>query len=169
MARVAMLVGPMFEDVEFRVPYDELRKAGHEVTVVGQRRGEKLEGKRGEETIEAQAGVRDVEPQAFDALVIPGGFSPDHLRMNPDVVGWVRTFAHTHRPLAAVCHAPSLLIEADLVRGRRLTSWPSVRTDLLNAGAEWVDEKTVVDDSLITARKPDDLESFTQAILARLR
>ena len=169
MARVAMLVGEMFEDVEFRVPYEELRQAGHEVTVVGQKRGEKLEGKQGRERIETQAGVQDVEPESFDALVIPGGYGPDHLRMNHQVVDWGRGFAQTHRPLAAVCHAPSLLIDADLVRGRRLTSWPSVRVDLLNAGAEWVDEKTVVDDNLITARKPDDLEDFSQAILSRLR
>jgi protease I len=100
--------------------------------------------------------------------VIPGGYSPDKLRTNDDVVAFVRELGRAEKPVAAICHAGSLLIEADLVDGSRVTSWPSIKTDLVNAGAEWVDEPVVEDGYLITSRKPDDLDVFCEAILKRL-
>jgi protease I len=167
MAKIAVLLGAEFEDVEYQIPYERLREAGHEIQVLGSKAGAELVGKRGAKAkTEAAASERD--PSSFHALLIPGGHSPDHLRLDPTVVDFTKRFAETGRPMAVVCHGPQLLIEAGLVRGRRLTSWPSVRKDLENAGANWVDEEVVVDDALITSRKPDDLEAFSQALLDRL-
>lgn len=118
--------------------------------------------------MEIQAAAGDARASELDGLLIPGGYSPDHLRMNEDVVSFVRDFVRTGRPIAAVCHGPQLLIEADAVRGKEVTSWPSVRTDLINAGAHWVDQEVVEDGNLITSRKPDDLDGFSRAFLARL-
>lgn len=168
MSNVAILVGPDFEDSELTVPRDLLKEQGHDVTLLGRKAGETLEGKTEHTKITVDAHVRDHAASEFDALVIPGGFGPDQLRIDEDVVGFVREFAETGRPLAAVCHGPQLLIEAGVVGGKRMTSWPSVRTDLINAGAKWVDEEVVTDGSFITSRKPDDLEAFTQTLLQRL-
>jgi protease I len=168
MAQVAMLLGEEFEDVEFQIPYDRLREAGHEVEVLGEEQGKELVGKRGNIRKRVDAAAAERDPASYQALVIPGGHSPDHLRVNGDIVDFVKRFADTGRPMAVVCHGPQLLIEAELVRGKRLTSWPSVRKDLENAGADWVDEQVVFDGSLITSRKPDDLDAFSSALLDRL-
>jgi len=167
MARIAFVLGNDFEDSEFRQPFDTLRGAGNEVEVVGVKAGEVVRGKHGEQvTIDAAASERD--PTKFDAVVIPGGYSPDHLRMDKEVVRFVQGFVRNNKLVAAVCHGPQLLIEADAVEGKKLTSWPSVRTDLLNAGAKWVDREVVVDGTLITSRKPDDLPAFTAEIQKQL-
>jgi protease I len=164
MAKIAFVLGQDFEDSEFRRPYDALKAAGHELTVVGARRGEDVTGKRGRETFRIEATPRDVEPQGFAAVVIPGGYSPDHLRTDEEVVGFVRRMAEGDKVVAAICHGGSLLIEANVVRGRRLTSWPSIRTDLRNAGADWEDRSVVTDRRLVTSRKPDDIDAFVAAI-----
>lgn len=169
MAHIAMLLAADFEDSEFTVPYRRLNEAGHEVTIIGRQAGETLKGKRGAATAIVDRAAGETEPEQFDGLVIPGGYSPDHLRMDPNVVDFVRRLARAGRLIAAVCHGPQLLIEADQVRGRTLTSWPSVRTDLQNAGAHWVDRPVVEDGNLITSRQPDDLEMFSAAILRHLR
>ncbi len=168
MAKVAFVLADMFEDSEFRVPYDRIRDAGHEVTVVGQEAGKELEGKQGDEKVKPETTPDSVSPQDFDALVIPGGYSPDKLRTHEGLVKFVRAFFDADKPVAAICHAGSLLVEADAVRDRTVTSWPSVRTDMENAGAKWVDKEVVEDGNLITSRKPDDLDAFTGAILERL-
>lgn len=168
MAIIAFVVGPDFEDSEFRVPYDALRAAGHTVELLGSKAGETVKGKKQKEKIEIEAAVTDRRPELYDALVIPGGYSPDHLRTEDAVVDFVRDFVETGRPVAAICHGPQLLIEADAVGGKKLTSWPSVKTDLENAGASWVDQEVVVDGALVTSRKPDDLPAFTRAILEKL-
>jgi protease I len=105
--------------------------------------------------------VADADPDEYDALVLPGGVAnPDELRTHPEAVAFVRSFFESGKPVAAICHAPWTLIEAGVVDGRKLTSWPSLKTDLRNAGAEWVDEEVVVDSGLVTSRKPDDLDAF---------
>ena len=110
--------------------------------------------------------VDGADPDAYDALVLPGGVAnPDALRMDADAVAFVREFVESGKPVAAICHAPWILVEADVLRGRRLTSWPSLRTDIRNAGGEWVDEPVVVDGNLITSRRPDDLPAFNGALL----
>ena len=168
MAKVAFVLADGFEDAEFRVPYDRIREAGHEVTVIGTEAGTEVKGKKGEDTFTPEVTPDDVNAADFDALVIPGGYAPDKLRTHEGVVKFVQGVFGADKPVAAICHAGSLLVEADAVRGRTVTSWPSVRTDLVNAGAEWVDREVVEDGNLITSRKPDDLDAFTATILERL-
>jgi protease I len=118
------------------------------------------------DTFTVDAVVADADPTAYDGLVLPGGVAnPDALRTDDDAVAFVRDFVESDRPVAAICHAPWTLAEAGVLRGRRLTSWPSLQTDLRNAGAEWVDEEVVVDGRLVTSRKPDDLPAFNEAMV----
>jgi protease I len=168
MARIAMIADDMFEDVELRQPYDRLREAGHEVVLVGLEKGKQITGKQGREKRTIERGVQEVRAEEFDALVIPGGYSPDKLRTSRPMVAFTRAFFDQDKLVAAVCHAPSILIEADVTEGRTVTSWPSIRTDLINAGARWVDRALVEDGNLLTSRKPDDLPAFSEAILQRL-
>jgi protease I len=168
MARIAMIADDMFEDSELRQPLDRLREAGHEVILVGLEAGKQITGKRGEEKRTVERAAEDVSADEFDALVIPGGYSPDKLRTSRAMVAFTRAFFDQEKLVAAVCHAPWMLIEADVTEGRTVTSWPSIRTDLINAGARWVDREVVEDGNLITSRKPDDLPAFSQAILRRL-
>ena len=168
MAKVAFVLADDFEDSEFREPYERLKAEGHAVTVVGTEAGAEVTGKRGEERFTVEATPESVTAADFDALVIPGGYSPDKLRMHEGVVRLVKQFFGSDKPVAAICHGGSLLVEADAVEGRTVTSWPSVRTDLVNAGADWVDREVVVEGNLITSRKPDDLPAFCEAILDRL-
>ncbi len=164
MTRIAIIVADDFEDSELRVPYDQLREAGHQVLLVGVEANQKLTGKRGTEAITTDLAVGDLRAEELDALVIPGGFSPDKLRMDPRMVALTRAMYLAGKPVAAVCHAGSMLIEADIVDNRVVTSWPSIKTDLINAGARWVDREVVEDGNLITSRKPDDLVAFVGAI-----
>jgi len=165
MAKIAVPLAAGFEDSEFAKPAEMLKEAGHELVVIGQTLGEELEGKKGESFVTVEATPDQCKAEDFDAMLIPGGHSPDKLRMNPEIVELVTRFFELDKPVAAICHGPQLLIEAGVVEGRKLTSWPSVKTDLLNAGAEWVDKEVVEDDNLITSRKPEDLDAFTSALL----
>ncbi|HEX2041419.1 MAG TPA: type 1 glutamine amidotransferase domain-containing protein [Acidimicrobiales bacterium] len=168
MAKVAFVLDDLFEDSEFRVPYDRITDAGHEVTVIGTEAGKEVKGKQGEETFTVETTPDRVSPEDFDALVVPGGYAPDKLRMHEGTVKFVQGVFGADKPVAAICHAGSVLIEADAVRGRTVTSYPSIRTDLINAGAEWVDREVVEDGNLITSRNPGDLDAFCDAILKRL-
>ncbi|HEY1551053.1 MAG TPA: type 1 glutamine amidotransferase domain-containing protein [Kofleriaceae bacterium] len=164
MARIAFVVADDFEDSEFRKPYDALRAAGHQIEILGAEAGKTVTGKAQKEHAKIEAAASERDPNSFDALVIPGGYSPDHLRMNADVVKFVSAMVKRGKLIAAVCHGPQLLIEADAVNGKQLTSWPSVKKDLENAGAKWIDQEVVTDGKLITSRKPDDLPAFAKAI-----
>jgi len=168
MARIAFIADDLFEDSELRIPWDQLREAGHETVLVGLEKGKQIKGKKGKETFTTDASAKEVRADQFDALVIPGGFSPDRLRTDMDMVRLVRTMYTAGKPVAAVCHGPWMLIEADAVDGKTVTSWPSLKTDLINGGARWVDREVVEDDNIITSRKPDDLEAFSKAILRQL-
>lgn len=168
MSRIAFVVGEDFEDSEFRKPYDALRKAGHTVEVLGAKAGELVKGMKGKEEVTIEAAATERDPGTYDALVIPGGYSPDRLRIDAGVVAFVKRMVGDGKLVAAVCHGPQLLIEVDAVRGKTVTSWPSVKTDLKNAGAHWVDREVAVDGQLITSRKPEDLPAFAEAILANL-
>jgi deglycase len=166
MSKIAFLVDQMFEDSEFRIPYDRLRAAGHRVEILG--RGAQVEGYRHKERIAIEKPVAQAKVEDYDALVIPGGYSPDHLRTHGEAVAFTRAMGLANKPVAAVCHGPSLLIESDLVYGRQVTSWPSIKTDLINAGARWVDREVAIDGNIITSRRPDDLPAFSDAILRML-
>jgi protease I len=168
MAKVAFIMDEMFEDSEFRVPYDHVKEQGHEPVIIGLEANKQVEGKQHEEKVTIEKAIDDVSPQDFDAVVIPGGYSPDKIRSNEKMVSLVRSIYESEKPVAAVCHAPWMLAEADIIRGKTLTSWPSIKTDLKNAGAKWVDQEVVEDGNLITSRKPDDLEAFSKALLSQL-
>ena len=118
------------------------------------------------DSVDVDQTLDEAGPAHFDALLLPGGvMNPDHLRMDPKAVAFVRAFVADNKPIAAICHGPWTLVEADLVRGRTLTSYPSLRTDIRNAGGDWVDEQVVVDDGLVTSRKPDDIPAFNKKMV----
>lgn len=166
--RVACLLDSDFEDSEFRGPYDALREAGHEVTVIGLRAGAELTGKKGKERTTAERGIDQVSPADFDALLIPGGYSPDHLRADRRMVDFTRAFFTDERPVFAICHGPQLLMTARVVSGRRMTAWLTVQDDLGQVGADVVDEEVVVDRRLVTSRKPDDVPAFSREAVRML-
>ena len=170
MARkVAVLLGEGFEDSEFKVPYDRLKAEGFEVDVIGRETGEELRGKRGKVTTKATRSIADARPLNYDALVLPGGYSPDKLRADERFVRFVMDFDATKKPLAAVCHGPQLLITAGLVKGRTLTAWSTIQEDLRQIGARVKDEPVVKDGNWITSRKPDDLQQFSDALIQAVR
>lgn len=168
MAKVAFILDEMFEDSEFQFPYDRVREAGHDAVIVGLEAGKELTGKKGNVTITTEKAIDEVAPDGFDALVIPGGYSPDKIRLNEKIVAFTRSIHDADKPLAAICHAGWMLAEADIARGKTVTSWPSLKTDLRNAGANWVDQEVVEDGNIITSRHPGDLEAFTKTLLAQL-
>lgn len=160
---VAILATDGVEQVELTEPRRVLEEAGARVTLISLQQGE-FQGfnhlDKGD-TFKADRAVSDVAPQEFDALMLPGGVAnPDRLRRDDDAVGFVRGFFEQKKPVAAICHAPWLLIEANVARGRNMTSFPSLSTDLRNAGAIWADQTVVVDNGLVTSRNPDDLPDF---------
>jgi protease I len=164
--RIACVLAADFEDVELRKPYDAFRDAGHDVVIIGASEGERLGGKRGREQITVEESIGDASADDFDALFIPGGYSPDKLRADRRFVDFARAFAD--KPIFAVCHGPQLLLTAGMVRGRTLTAWSTVQDDLRLGGARVLDEKVVVDRNLVTSRKPDDLDAFAHAALRLL-
>ena len=166
--RIACLLDTDFEDSEFRKPYDALRDAGREVTIIGLEAGKELAGKKGHETVRAEKGIDQVRPVEFDGLLIPGGYSPDHLRADARVVEFTRAFFTDERPVFAVCHGPQLLMTAGVVKGRRMTAWKTIQDDLRCCGADVVDEEVVVDRMLVTSRQPSDLEAFSGEAVAML-
>src|SRR3954466_6765242 len=164
-ARILMIATDGYEDSELLETRRLLEERGADVTLASLERGE-IKGDKGA-TAEVDATIDEVDADKFDALVLPGGVAnPDKLRMNDKVVETVRSFARSGRPVAAICHGPWLLVEADVVRGRKVTSWPSIRTDLRNAGGEVVDQEAVTDGNIVTSRKPEDIPAFTEALIA---
>ena len=165
--RVAMLVEEEFDDLELTGPLDTLRAAGATVTLIGPTAGAQFTGKRGAiVTSELAAGAARMKD--FDALVIPGGHAPDKMRMRHAMVDLVRDAMEAGKPVAAICHAPSLLISSNSLRGRTLTCWPSIAIDVKNAGGRYVDKPVVEDGNLITSRKVDDVPVFSDAIIRAL-
>jgi protease I len=158
--RIACVLDSGFEDSEFKQPYDAFRTEGHQVTIIGLEAGKGLKGKKGEVTTRAEKGIEEVTPAEFDALFIPGGNSPDHLRANPRMVSFTRSFADAGKPILAICHGPQLLITAGAVKGRKLTAWQTIQEDLKQIGADVVDQEVVVDKNLVTSRKPSDIPAF---------
>lgn len=157
--KIALLATDGFEDSELTRPLEAVQEAGATVTVVSDKTGE-ISGKDGT-AVTVDTTVDQVTVDDFDGLLLPGGLAnPDKMRTNATAVSFVRDFFGQHKPVAAICHAPWLLVEADVLDGRRVTSWPSLKTDIINAGGDWVDEEVVTDAGLVTSRNPDDLDAF---------
>jgi protease I len=169
--KVAFLATDGVEQVELTAPWNALKAAGADVVLVSDKTGE-IQGMNHDEkgqTFPVDREVSKAEAREFDALVLPGGVAnPDKLRTNKDAVRFVREFMEADKPVAAVCHGPWLLVEADAVRGRTLTSWPSLETDIENAGGAWVDKQVQLDQKLLTSRKPDDLPAFCAQLVGLL-
>ena len=166
--RIAILAEEDFEDAELTEPLRDLRAAGARVIVVGSGSQRSYKGKRRVSEVKVDASADQVRADYFDAVVIPGGHAPDKMRLHMPMIDLVRKAYDLGRLVAAICHGPQLLISADVVRGRRVTSWPSIAVDLKNAGAIWVDESVVRDGNLITSRQPADLPDFDKAIIEAL-
>lgn len=167
--RIAILAEEDFEDSELIEPMRAMKNAGAKVLIVGSGSQEAYRGKRGNAAAIVDAAADNVKAEDFDAIIVPGGYAADKMRLHQSMVDLVRKAYDLGKVVAAICHGPQLLISADIVRGRRVTSWPSVAVDLRNAGADWVDAPIVRDGNLITSRKPADLPQFNKAISEALQ
>ena len=166
--KVAILVTDGFEQVEMTEPRRALEDAGAETKIVSLKTGQ-IQGlhhmEKGDK-FDVDFALDEARPEEFDALLIPGGlFNPDALRSNEDALNFARHFFTARKPVAAICHGPQVLITADLVCGRRMTSWPGIKNDMRNAGARWVNQEVVVDNGLVTSRKPDDIPAFNKKMV----
>jgi protease I len=166
--RVAMLVEEEFEDHELTGPLQILREAGATITIVGPTAGATFTGKRGRASVTSDLAAGAARMKDFDALIIPGGHAPDKMRMRHAMVDLARDAMDAGKPVAAICHGPSLLISSNSLKGRTLTCWPSIAVDVKNAGGRYVDKPVVEDGNLITSRKPDDVPVFSDAIIRAL-
>ena len=166
--RIAIMVEADFEDSELAEPLKAMRDGGARVVIVGSGSRPSYKGKHGTVTVAADNTADKVSAGDFDAVIVPGGYAPDKMRLHPPMVDLVKKAHDTGKIVAAICHGPQLLISAGIVRGRRMTSWPSVAVDLENAGATWVDEPVVRDGNIITSRRPVDLPKFNKAIIEAL-
>ncbi len=169
--KVAILVAHGFEQVELTEPRKALRDAGAETHIVSPVDG-KVKGWKHDhwgDEMDVDVALSDASPDDYDALMLPGGqMNPDNLRGDPDAVAFARAFFQAGKPVAAICHGPWLLVEADVVRDRRMTSYHTIQTDLKNAGADWVDEEVVVDQGLVTSRNPDDIPAFNRKMIEEI-
>jgi protease I len=167
--RVAALVAHGFEQAELLEPKKALENAGARVDVISPEQGTEVKGWNHTEwgqTVKIDRHLDQANPADYDALLLPGGvMNPDRLRMHDIAVRFARSFFDEGKPVAAICHGPWLLIDAGIARGARLTSWPSLKTDLRNAGAQWVDQTVVDDNGLVTSRKPDDIPAFNEKMI----
>ena len=166
--QIAILVTDGFEQAELEGPLEALKKEGAKAVIVSLKPG-KIQGMNHADKgsqFDVDETLEHARAEDFDGLMIPGGLiNPDTLRSTKEAVEFVRAFAQEEKPIAAICHGPWLLIEAGLVRGRRLTSWPAIQTDIRNAGGEWIDEPVVVDNGVVTSRKPADIPRFNEKMV----
>ena len=169
--RVAILATDGFEYVELVEPKKALEAAGAKADVISPKDG-KIKGWNHTdwgESVPVNVALKSAKESDYDALLLPGGvMNPDTLRQNKDAVKFVKSFFDAHKPVAAICHGPWMLVEAGVLRGRKLTSWPSLQTDIRNAGGEWVDEQVIADQGLVTSRKPDDIPAFNKKMVEEI-
>jgi protease I len=169
MAKIATLMTDMFEDVEFTDPEKAFKEAGHEVVTIEKEKGKSVKGKQGDATVKIDESIDDVNPADFDALLLPGGFSPDQLRADDRFVKFTKHFMDEKKPVFAICHGPQLLITAKALEGRKATGFKSIKVDMEYAGVTYEDKEVVVcGNQLVTSRTPDDLPAFNRESLALL-
>lgn len=166
--KIVILVETFYNELEFWYPYYRLKEAGAQVTVVGSGSAETYKSKVGL-PVKVDTSAANVTAADFDGVIIPGGYAPDHMRRYPAMVSLVKGFAEAGKLVAAICHAGWMLVSADIIRGRTVTSYFSIKDDLVNAGGNWMDKDVVVDGNLITSRTPDDLPAFMRAIIGSMR
>ncbi|MEW6381478.1 MAG: type 1 glutamine amidotransferase domain-containing protein [bacterium] len=169
MSEIAVIITDMFEDSEYTRPAEAFREAGHHVVHIGLESGIMVKGKSRGTPVKIDQTVNEASVDNFDALLIPGGYSPDRLRANEDAVRFVAEFMTSRKPVFAICHGPQLLITAQALRGRKVTGWKSIIQDIKNAGAEFINQPVVEDGNLISSRGPDDIPAFIDASLRKLR
>ncbi len=168
MSRIAVIIDDMFEDSEYTQPAEVFQNKGHELVHIGLEKGKTVKGKKKDTPVQIDKAITDVSVNDFDALLIPGGFSPDKLRAHNEAVEFTKNFMESGKPIFAICHGPQLLISADVLKGRRITGWKSIIQDIKNAGAEFLDQEVVEDGNLVSSRNPDDLPSFIRVSLSKL-
>jgi deglycase len=168
MSKIAVIIDNLFEDVEYLKPAAAFKRAGHNLTHIGLKKGKTVKGEHQGTKVRIEKAVEDVSVDEFDALFIPGGYSPDKLRANDQAVKFVKKFVKTDKPIFAICHAPQLLITAKSLEGRKMTGYKSIIQDIKNAGAEYIDQEVVIDKNLISSRNPGDIPAFIKATLKKL-
>jgi deglycase len=169
MAHIAVIIDDMFEDSEYTEPAEAFKAAGHKLTHIGLKKNTSVKGKTKGTKVKIDKSVNEISAKDFDALLIPGGYSPDHLRADEAAVEFVKKFFESNKPIFAICHGPQLLITAQVLKGRKVTGWKSISQDIKNAGAQFLDQEVVEDGNLITSRHPGDLPMFISALLSRLK
>ncbi len=169
MKKIAVIIADLFEDAEYTQPAKAFQDAGHALRHIGLNAGETVKGKKKGTPVTVETTFNDVSADDFDALLIPGGYSPDKLRAEEAAVDFTKRFFESGKPVFAICHAPQILITADVIRGRKITGWKSIKRDIENAGAEFLDQEVVVDGNLVSSRNPGDLPAFIEACLQKLK
>ena len=169
MSNIAVIITDFFEDSEYTEPAEAFKKAGHELIHVGLEEGKTVKGKKKDTPVQIDKAVKNVSVEDFDALLIPGGYSPDKIRVDEDAVNFTKEFVRSNKPVFLICHAAQLLITADVLRGRKVTGWKSIIQDIKNAGAEYFDQEVVEDGNLVSSRHPGDLPAFIEASLKKLQ
>jgi protease I len=168
MKKIAVMIADLFEDSEYLEPAEAFTKAGHALTHIGIASEQTVKGKKHNTPVKTDMAVKDAHVDDFDALLIPGGYSPDKLRADDRAVSFVKRFMDSGKPVFTICHGPQLLITADVLKGRVLTGYKSIIQDIINAGGKFVDQEVVEDKNLITSRNPGDLPAFIKTSLNRL-
>jgi protease I len=169
MAKIGVLIGNLFEDVEYTKPAEAFKNAGNELVHVGIKAGETVKGKKEGTPVKIDEAAKDASVAEFDAIFIPGGYSPDQLRVDDNVVDFTRKFVESGKPVFVICHGPQLLITAQVLKGCKITGYKSIIQDIKDAGAEFVDQQVVEDQNIISSRNPNDIPVFIDACLKRLK
>jgi len=168
MSKVAVIITNGFEDSEYTQPAQTFKSAGHELVHIGITAGETVSGKKEGVPVKIDISAKDAKEEDYDALLIPGGYSPDKLRAHPEPVAFTRAFMESNKPVFSICHGPQLLISAQALKGRKVTGYKSIIQDIKNAGAEYIDQEVLVDGNLVTSRHPGDLPAFCEECLRML-
>lgn len=165
--KVAIIIDHLYQDSEVTSPHEELLKSGFEVDVIGFNSNEIYEGKKGAK-VKSNKSINEVSSKDYIGLVIPGGWAPDKMRMNEKMISLIKEMNSDSKPISSICHGGWMLVEADIIKGKKVTSYKAIKTDMKNAGANWVDEEVVIDGNIITSRTPDDLPAFNREFIKAL-